>query len=182
VVPVWWLYMQTANFTFWNVLGVMAQDDYFTHDCVDALRRLGVPHDRHSRLYRLACGWWPHEFAKRCAVVSAVWTLLFGGVPLVLFLVTPPYHRQHCSKSAFVWWVTGWSSSVGAALVTIVQVRAAGEGTSSPFYLKTNLNGRDVCFQSTVFKIAWTWSGAEAELNALTRPPAHATQPFGHQL
>ena len=141
-MPVWWLYMQTANFTFWNVLGVMAQDDYFTHDCVDALRRLGVPHDRHSRLYRLACGWWPHEFAKRCAVVSAVWTLLFGGVPLVLFLVTPPYHRQHCSKSAFVWWVTGWSSSVGAALVTIVQVRAAGEGTSSPFYLKTNLNGR----------------------------------------
>ena len=181
-MPVWWLYMQTANFTFWNVLGVVAQDDYFTHDCVDALRRLGVPHDRNSRLYRLACGWWPHDFPKRCAVVTAVWTALFGCVPLFVFLITPPYHREHCSKLMFVSWVTGWSSSVGAALVTIVQVRAAGEGTSSPFYLKTSVNGRDVCFQSTVFKMAWTWSGAEHELDVLTRPPAHNTRPYGHQL
>jgi hypothetical protein len=65
------------NFVFWNVLGVLgagarthcspffavrssrplALDDYCTHDCVDALRRLGVPHNRQSLVYRLACGW-----------------------------------------------------------------------------------------------------------------------------
>ena len=177
-MPVWWLYVQTANFTFWNCFAVMAQDDYFTHDCVDALRRLGVPHDRSSALYRAACGWWPRDFVKRTAYVTAVWTLLFGGLPLVLFLVTPPYHKEHCSKLAFVTWVTVWSSTAGAALGTIVQVRAAGEGTTSPFYVRTNPK---LCFQSTVFTLAWRWSGAEDELNALTRPPAPSATPYGHQ-
>ena len=40
-VPVLFVYFQTANFVFWNVLAVTASDDYCTHDCVDALRRLG---------------------------------------------------------------------------------------------------------------------------------------------
>jgi hypothetical protein len=124
VVPVWWLYVQTANFTFWNVFAVTAQDDYFTHDCVDALRRLGVPHDRHSALYRLACGWWPKDFVKRTALVTAAWTLVFGGLPLIVFFATPPYHKEHCSKITFVTWVTVWSSSAGAALCTLVQARA----------------------------------------------------------
>jgi len=178
-VPVWWLYVQTANFTFWNVFAVTAQDDYFTHDCVDALRRLGVPHDRHSRLYRWACGWWPRDFIKRTAYVTAVWTALFGLLPLLLFVALPPYHKEHCSKLTFVTWVTVWSSTAGAALCTLVQVRAAGEGTSSPFYVRTHPR---VCFQSTVFRMAWTWSGAEAELDALTRPTGQpATIPFGHQ-
>ena len=57
----------------------------------DALRRLGVPHDRNSRLYRWACGWWPREFAKRCAVVTAVWTALFGfaGLDACQVLLAP---------------------------------------------------------------------------------------------
>ncbi len=74
-MPVWWVYVQTANFVFWNVLAVTAQDDYFTHDCVDALRRLGVPHNRRSALYRFCCGWWPKDFWHRTAAVTAVWTV-----------------------------------------------------------------------------------------------------------
>ncbi len=136
VVPVWWLYVQTANFTFWNVFAVTAQDDYFTHDCVDALRRLGVPHDRHSALYRLACGWWPKDFVKRTALVTAAWTLVFGGLPLVVFFATPPYHKEHCSKITFVTWVTVWSSSAGAALCTLVQARTHAEQCCMPCCLR----------------------------------------------
>ncbi len=122
-MPVWWLYVQMANFTFWNVFAVTCQDDYFTHDCVDALRRLGVPHDRESKLYRLACGWWPKDFVKRTAYVTIVWTALFALAPLVLFILLPPYHKEHCTKLAFVTWVVVWSSTAGAVLCTIVQAR-----------------------------------------------------------
>jgi len=167
VVPVWWLYLQTANFTFWNVLAVTAADDYFTHDCVDALRRLGVPHDRRSPAYKAACGWWPRELVPRTVKVTAAATALFGGLPLLLFLATPPYHKEHCSKLGFVAWVTLWSSAVGATLCTLVQVRAAGEGTSSPVFFRTDTR---LCFQPMVFRLAWVVSGAEAELQALTRP------------
>ena len=161
-----------------QIIGVTSQDDYFTHDCVDALRRLGVPHDRNSWLYRWACGWWPKDFVRRTVYVTAVWTGLFGLLPPLLFVLTPPYQKEHCSKLVFVSWVTVWSSSVGAALCTLVQVRAAGEGTTSPFYVKTNPR---LCFQSTAFRWAWAWSGAEAELNAITRPSATPATPFGHQ-
>jgi hypothetical protein len=59
-------------------------------------------------------------------------------------------------------------------------VRAAGEGTSSPFYVRTHPR---LCAQSTIFQLAWRWSGAEGELEALTRPPSTllASQPFAHQ-
>jgi len=171
VVPVWWVYVQTANFLFWNVLAVTAQDDYFTHDCVDALRRLGVPHNRHSLLYRLACGWWPRDFAQRTTLVTLTWTACFGGLPLFLFMVTPPYHQEHASKLWFVMWVTVWSSSVGSVLAMLVNVRAAGEGTSSGFYVRTNPR---VCFQTKVFSLAWKWSGVEHEIHALTRPAGSA--------
>ena len=165
-VPVWWLYVQTANFVFWNVFAVTAQDDYFSHDCVDLLRRLGVPHNRQSTVYRLACGWWPRDLPTRTAAVSAVWTALFGGVPLLIFLVTPPYHKEHASKVGFVGWVTLWSSAVGSTLAMLVAVRAAGEGTSSSFYVRTNPR---MCFQSAVFRWAYAWSGVEHEITAITR-------------
>ncbi len=57
-------------------------------------------------------------------------------------------------------------------------MRAAGEGTSSPFYVRTNPR---LCFQSTIFTLAWRLSGAEEELNVLTRPPSVPTLPYGHQ-
>lgn len=131
-----WVYLQTLNFVFWNVLAVVCSDDYCTHDAVDALRRLGVPHNRQSLAYRIACGWWPRDFWNRCLYVTLAWTGLFGGVPLIAFLITPPYHKEQASKTAFVLFVTLWSSGVGAALSTLVCVRAAGEGTSSPFYVR----------------------------------------------
>ena len=137
---------------------------------MDALRRLGVPHDRQSRVYRLACGWWPRDFWARTVTVTLSWTCAFGGVPLLLFLALPPYHREHASKVWFVLFVTLWSSAVGAALSTLVCVRAAGEGTSSPFYVRTN--GSRVCVQPAVFKLAWRWSGVEHEIIAITRPPS----------
>jgi hypothetical protein len=133
---------------------------------VDLLRRLGVPHNRQSAAYRLACGWWPRDLLTRTAAVSAVWTALFGGVPLLIFLVTPPYHKMHASKVAFVGWVTLWSSAVGSTLAMLVAVRAAGEGTSSSFYVRTNPR---MCFQSAVFRWAYAWSGVEHEITAITR-------------
>lgn len=168
-VPVLFVYFQTANFVFWNVLAVTASDDYCTHDCVDALRRLGVPHDRHSAIYRLACGWWPKEFWARTVTVTLSWTGVFGGGPLLFFLLSPPYHWERADKAWFVLFVTLWSSGVGATLSTLVCVRAAGEGTSSPFYVRTNSR---VCFQPAVFKLAWRWSGVEEEIVAITRPPS----------
>jgi len=134
--PCSWVYLQTLNFVFWNVLAVVCSDDYCTHDAVDALRRLGVPHNRQSLAYRIACGWWPRDFWNRCLYVTLAWTCLFGGLPLIAFLITPPYHKEQASKTAFVLFVTLWSSGVGAALSTLVCVRAAGEGTSSPFYVR----------------------------------------------
>ena len=94
---------------------------------------------------------------------------MFGGGPLLLFLLSPPYHREHAGKAWFVLFVTLWSSAVGATLSTLVCVRAAGEGTSSPFYVRTNSR---VCFQPAVFKLAWRWSGVQDEIAAITRPPS----------
>ncbi len=100
-------------------------------------------------------------------------------MPLLIFMVTPPYHKEHASKLWFVMWVTVWSSSVGSALAMLVNVRAAGEGTSSPFYVKTNPR---LCFQPAAFALAWKWSGVEHEITALTRPSSGSVMQTAHDI
>lgn len=155
-VPTWWVYLQTFVFLFWNVLFFVVSDDYFTYDCVDGLRRLGVPHDRDSVVYRWLIGWWPKEFLSRVWTVTAVWTVGLWAVPCAGILILRPGYIPW-SKLTFVLFVTIWASIVGSVLCMLLQVRAAGEGTSSPFFVRTN----PYYYQQVIFKLAWRWAGAE---------------------
>lgn len=66
----------------------------------------------------------------------------FVVLPFLLILLSRPGYMPW-SKGQFVLFVTFWASVAGATVCLLLQVRAAGEGTSSPFLVKTN----QYCYQ-----------------------------------
>lgn len=84
----------------------------------------------------------------------------FVVFPFLMILLSRP-GSMPWSKGQFVLFVTFWASVAGSTVCLLLQVRAAGEGTSSPFLVKTN----KYCYQQARCAAQ---KGAEREFSHVT--------------
>lgn len=147
---------------------------------------------------------WPKDFLRRTIVLTAAYTARFPHsspspcscrihpsspltnlppplsqaafvtIPFLLILLSRP-GALPWSKGQFVLFVCLWASAAGATVCLLLQVRAAGEGTTSPFLVKTH----PYCYQQAIFRLAWQWAGADSEGHGVTKGgPARGAGPL----